>query len=170
MVAPRDLDTFCELEWPRLVGALSLYTGDRYLAEELAQDAIARACQHWRRVRTLDAPGAWLHRVAVNLAHSHFRRSRAADRARIRHGVADDRGHETEDAVAVRLAVAALPSEERSAIVLRFYLGYSVRETAAILRCPEGTVKTRTRRGIGRLRASGFVDDEETEAEEVFDG
>lgn len=167
-MAPPDLEAFCQSEWPRLVGALSLYTGDRHLAEELAQDAIARACQHWWRVRTLDAPGAWLHRVAVNLAHSHFRRSRAAERARIRLGPTDEHNPEAEDAVAVRLAVAALPSDERSAIVLRFYVGYSVRETAAILRCPEGTVKTRTRRAIGRLRASGFVD--EQEAEEVSDG
>jgi DNA-directed RNA polymerase specialized sigma24 family protein len=73
-VAPTDLTEFCEAEWPRLVGSLSLYTGDADLAEELAQEAVARVCRHWRRVRTMDAPAAWLHRVARNLAHSHFRR------------------------------------------------------------------------------------------------
>jgi len=158
-VAPTDLTAFCEAEWPRLVGALSLYTGDADLAEELAQEAVARACRHWRRVRTMDAPAAWLHRVARNLAHSHFRRARAGARAHERAGVDRDRS-EPDDAVTLRVVVASLPQRERDAIVARFYLGMSVRETAAALECPEGTVKTLTHRAIARLRDAGFVDEE----------
>lgn len=75
--APADLAAFCRLEHPRLVGTLGLYTGDADLAEELAQDALLRACRDWDRVRTFAAPGAWVHRVAINLANSAFR-SRAA--------------------------------------------------------------------------------------------
>lgn len=161
MAAPPELVAFCEAEWPRLVGALSLHTGDRDLAEDLAQDAIAKVCQHWRRVRRLDAPEAWLHRVALNLAHSHFRRVGAGRRARVRHGVPERRVDDADDVIAIRAAVASLPERERATIVLRFYVGSSVRETAAILGCPEGTVKTLTHRAIGRLRASGLVDEEE---------
>jgi RNA polymerase sigma factor (sigma-70 family) len=158
-VAPADLTAFCEAEWPRLVGALSLYTGDADLAEELAQEAVARVCRHWRRVRTMDAPAAWLHRVARNLAHSHFRRARAGARAHERARVDVDHAA-GDDAVALRVVVAALPPRERDAIVARFYLGMSVRETAAALECPEGTVKTLTHRAIARLRDAGFVDEE----------
>lgn len=162
MVAPADLTAFCEEHWPRLVGALSLYTGDALLAEELAQEAVAKLCRHWRRVRTMDAPEAWLHRVARNLAHSHFRRTtrglRAASRLPREAAPADD------EAIALRVVVASLPERERDAIVLRFYLGYSVRETADALGCPEGTVKTLTHRAIGRLRESGYVDEEVIDA------
>jgi RNA polymerase sigma-70 factor (ECF subfamily) len=159
-VAPADLTAFCEAEWPRLVGALSLYTGDAGLAEELAQEAVARVCRHWRRVRTMDAPAAWLHRVARNLAHSHFRRARAGARAHERARADLDETPGGDDAIALRVVVASLPVRERDAIVARFYLGMSVRETAEALECPEGTVKTLTHRAIARLRDAGFVDEE----------
>jgi len=162
-VAPVDLTAFCEAEWPRLVGALSLYTGDADLAEELAQEAVARACRHWRKVRRMDAPGAWLHRVARNLAHSHFRRARAGQRAQAR--AADPpTAPSGDDAVVLRAVVASLPERERDVIVLRFYLGLSVRETALELDVPEGTVKTLTHRAIGRLRERGVVDEEVIDA------
>jgi len=73
---------FCSAEYPRLVGAMSLYTGDAALAEELAQEALARACRNWSSVKNMPAPGAWAHRVAVNLANTHFRRARLERRAR----------------------------------------------------------------------------------------
>ncbi len=60
--------------------------------------------------------------------------------------------------------MAALPPRARDAVVLRFYVGCSVRETAEVLGCPEGTVKTITHRAVARLRAAGFVD------EEILDG
>jgi len=75
---------FCVAEHSRLVGALSLYCGDRTLAEELAQDALSRACRDWKKVRRLGAPGAWTHRVAINLANSHFRRAAIELRAKRR--------------------------------------------------------------------------------------
>jgi RNA polymerase sigma-70 factor (ECF subfamily) len=161
--APPDLTAFCNAEWSRLVGALSLYTGDAVLAEELAQEAVARLCRHWTKVAKMDAPAAWLHRVARNLAHSHFRRARvaarAAERARSSTVVSDDA-----DAIVLRTAVAALPPRERDAIVLRYYVGCSVRETAVALGCPEGTVKTLTHRAIALLRESGIVAEEHADA------
>jgi RNA polymerase sigma-70 factor (ECF subfamily) len=162
-MAPGDLTAFCEAEWPRLVGALSLYTGDADLAEELAQEAVARACRHWRSVRKMDAPGAWLHRVARNLAHSHFRRARVGARAQER-AVVVDATPASDDAVVLRAVVASLPEAERDVIVLRVYLGLSVRDTASELDIPEGTVKTLTHRAIGRLRERGVVDEEVIDA------
>ena len=162
-MAPGDLTEFCEAEWPRLVGSLSLYTGDADLAEELAQEAVARACQHWRSVRKMDAPSAWLHRVARNLAHSHFRRAKVGARAYER-AVVVDATPAADDAVVLRAVVASLPEAERDVIVLRFYLGLSVRDAASELDIPEGTVKTLTHRAIGRLRERGVVDEEVIDA------
>ena len=75
------LRDFCTAEYPRLLGTLTLYCNDRGVAEELAQEALARACVSWPKVRGMDAPGAWIHRVAMNLANSHFRRRGAERRA-----------------------------------------------------------------------------------------
>ena len=157
---------FCEREWSRLVGALVLLLGDRLAAEDLAQETLARVCRDWDRVRTLESPGGWAHRVACNLAASHRRRDRVARRALDRVAgrplspPADDA-----DAVAVRDAILMLPERERRALVLRFFADLSVRDTAAAMRVPEGTVKTLTRSAIAALRASGLVTSTDHEAE-----
>ena len=157
----RALVEFCRTEWPRLVGSLSLDVGSRELAEDLAQETLARVCAHWRRVRRADSPSAWAHRVAFNLAKSHGRRQatwarvqpRALDRPL---GAVDpDRA----SVLAVRDALATLPTPQRQALVLRYFADLSVRDTAAVMRCPENTVKTHTRRALDVLRASGLLDD-----------
>lgn len=150
-----ELEVFCRREYPRLVGSLSLHCGDPGVAEELAQEALARACDRWERVRQMDAPGAWVHRVAVNLASSHFRRRQAERRANARHGDDSARAHTDHDvagAVAVRQAVSRLPDRQRTAVALRFFLEMSVAEAAAVMHCSEGAVTQHTRRGVAALR------------------
>lgn len=146
-------------EHTRLVGLLALHTGDRWVAEELAQDTIVRLCQHWPRVRRMDRPGAWLTRVGLNLANSWLRRRAAERRALARTGptpeVVDD---DTVATLAVRGAVSQLPRRQRTAVVLRFYGGLSVAETSDVMGCAQGTVKALTHRAIGALRAGGLTD------------
>jgi RNA polymerase sigma-70 factor (ECF subfamily) len=153
-----EFAAFCLEEHPRLVGALSLYCGDRALAEELAQDALSRACRDWRKVRELGAPGAWTHRVAINLANSYFRRASAEARAKRRlrgeESVRKDSGLDPATAIDIRRAVASLPRRERTALILRYYLDMSVRDVAEAMDCPEGTVKTLTRKSVASLRQS----------------
>jgi RNA polymerase sigma-70 factor (sigma-E family) len=149
---------FCRAECPRLVGTLTLYCGDRHLAEELAQEALARACRSWPRVQTMTAPGAWVHRVAINLANRHFRRRRVALGAVRRHASSISPVHDDGDvaaAVAVRAAVAALPLRQRTALVLRYYSDLPVAQVAAAMGCAEGTVKALTHKAVGALRAHG---------------
>jgi RNA polymerase sigma-70 factor (ECF subfamily) len=113
---PADAAAFCAAEYPRLVGGLTLYTGQQDLAEELAQEALLRACQRWERVRVLESPGGWVWRVAVNLGNSHFRRRKVASRARERLQNAVPKSQidaDAGEAVAVRRAVAALLAARR---------------------------------------------------------
>jgi RNA polymerase sigma factor (sigma-70 family) len=156
-----DLSVFCQAEHRRLVGVLSLYCRDRHVAEELAQDTIVRIIGDWGRVRRLDSPSAWAHRVAINLANSHLRRRlaerRALRRLSYRPGV-EHHDLDTSTAVAVRAAVAGLPRRERAVVVLRFFADFSVREVADLLGMPEGTVKTLTARALAELRAAGLTD------------
>lgn len=72
------------MEHPRLVRALALYTGDAAWGEELAQEALVQVIRKWEDVAQMAAPGAWAHRVGLNLAKSGFRRRQAAARARRR--------------------------------------------------------------------------------------
>jgi RNA polymerase sigma factor (sigma-70 family) len=162
------LADFCREEWPRLVGSLSLYVGSRELAEDLAQETLVRVCGHWRKVATAESPSAWAHRVGFNLAKSHGRRRSALSRAQARAGAPAIASfeHDRADALAVHDALRALPEAQRQALILRYFVDLSVRDTAIAMRCPENTVKTHTRRALGAMRASGLVDDE-TMAEEA---
>ena len=164
-----DVDSFCRREWPRLVGTLSLFTGDADLAEELAQETLARVCRDWRKVSQLAAPGAWAHRVAINLARSHFRHRAVVRKhasALVASTTVDD---DTANALAVRDAVARLPLRPRTALVLRYFADLSVAETAEAMHCPEGTVKTLTRQAILALRNQGLVSDAGIEQESMAD-
>jgi RNA polymerase sigma-70 factor (ECF subfamily) len=162
----QDLVDFCREEWPRLVGSLSLYAGNRQLAEDLAQETLYRACRHWRTVRRADSPSAWAHRVAFNLATSAGRRRAAWNRARDRMPAPEPLAVvDHAEALAVRDAVVALPVPQRAAIVLRYFAQMTVAETAEAMRCPENTVKTHTRRALLALRASGLLGDDDLTAE-----
>ena len=160
--AEHALVSFCKAEHPRLVGVLSLYCGDRSVAEELAQEAVLRVCRDWSRVRELDDPVAWLNRVAFNLAKSGFRH-RAAERKALLRMTARGRAPDDRDdaaAVAVRRAVARLPERQKHALLLRYFLDLSVADTAEQLGCPEGTVKTLTFQAIAALRQAGLEFDD----------
>ena len=149
-------EAFCARVRPWLVGSLSLYCGDTDVAEELAQDTLARVWDRWPSVRVMVAPEAWAYRVALNLANSHYRRRAAERRATARQvplRVVQDR-EDTADAVTVRQAVARLPKRQRAALVLRYYADLPVAETADLLGCAPGTVKALTHQAIAGLRAS----------------
>lgn len=172
MAPPDDLVAFCQREHARLVGTITLYCGDRALGEEIAQEALASACERWEKVRTMDAPGAWVHRVAINATNSRFRRLGAERRARRRlEGRHDDVVTDPDgaDALAIRRGLAALPARQRQALVLRFYLGLSVAETARWMESSEAAVKALTQRAIARLRELLGIELQLDEAMEVDD-
>lgn len=154
MDAAEDLVAFCHREYPRLVGALTVHTGDRELACDLAQEALARACARWDEVGGMLAPGMWVYRVALNLSASHFRRVAVLRRVQRLLGSTQTDGAESDvaEVLAVREAVAGLPARLRTAVVLRHVLGLSVEETAEVMGLTPGSVRTTTSRAHARLR------------------
>lgn len=164
--AHEAMTVFCRAEHARLVGALTLQVGDRAVAEELAQETLIRACQHWERVSQMASPRAWLHRVARNLARSWWRRRGAERRARARHDARPvDQRDSTDgsDRLAMRAAVRALPDRQRTALVLRYYADLPGAEVADLMGCAEATVRALTYQAIAHLRRHGGL------LEETFD-
>lgn len=159
---PRDeeLERFCADAYPRLVAAFTHHFGDRWLAEELAQDALVRACDHWGRVRDLASPVGWTFRVGVNLGTSWFRRRSAERRAKQRHGGSPTtyEDPDTADRLAVADALAQLPERQREVVVLRYFLGLSADEAAGVLGSTAGAVRGATHRAVRGLRERLDVD------------
>lgn len=155
MDTPADLDEFLSTVRPRLVAAMELYLGDRYVAEEIVQEACVRAASRWSRVATLDSPGGWTYRVARNLATSSLRRRRAERRARQRlrdTDVGPGAASDTADQVTVRDALAKLTEAQREAIVLKYFLGLDGPEIAARMGRSHGAARALIKRGIAALR------------------
>jgi len=154
------LVAFSDRHHLRVVAVVAGLVGDRHVAEDLAQEAFLRLHLHWDRVQHLANPEAWLYRVASNLANSWWRRRFAERRANRRHGPGATASYEPDhaDVLAVRAAVAALPTRQRTVVVLRYFGGCSVAEAAEAMRCREGTVKSLTHRATHALRTSLGVD------------
>jgi len=155
------LDTFCRAEYPKVLGMLTLLCNDRELATELTQETMIRVVQHWKDVSAMEAPGTWVNPVAVDLAHSWFRRTMARRRA-IGKLVqrSDDVVSRSDSAeqIALRQAVAELPARQRSVVVLRFYADLAPDDVARAMGIKPGTVWALTSQAIASLRRSGIAD------------
>ena len=134
-----------------LARALGLALRDSALGAEAADEAFARACQRWGQVSAYANPQGWVFRVGLNWARSWLRRVR---RERERRPLLAQ-PHATEDRardVDLERALATLNDSHRAVIVARFYLDWSVAETADALGIATGTVKSRLSRGLEQLR------------------
>jgi RNA polymerase sigma-70 factor (sigma-E family) len=150
-------------ESAHVVNLAYLLTGQRQLAEDLAQEAFLRVASRIREVSP-DAFGAYLRRTVVNLVRSHYRHARVerryadrveSDSARRREASeAASSSTEVETRDELWNALQALPARQREALVCRFYLDLSEEQTAAALHIAVGTVKSATSRGLQALRDS----------------
>jgi RNA polymerase sigma-70 factor (ECF subfamily) len=122
-------------------------TGDPTEARDHVQEAFVRAWTRWTYVSGLDDPEGWVRRVAHNLAVSRWRRARRLVLGRAPDAAVpfDDEQH------AVVIALAALPRQQREAIVLHHLVGLPVAEVADQLHVPVGTVKSWLSRGRRQL-------------------
>ncbi len=135
----------------RLLHQMYAMTGNLADAQELVQEAYARAWQRWSTVSTYDDPQAWVRTVAWRLAASKWRRAKTAMAAMVRHGAPEDTPEPSIDNVARVAALRAIPDAQRRAIVLHHLSGLSVAEVAHEVGAPEGTVKARLSRGRAAL-------------------
>jgi DNA-directed RNA polymerase specialized sigma24 family protein len=147
-------ESFFQAEYPSLVRALYLLTGDQDEAEELAQATMARVYERWDRVRVMDSPAGYVYRAAVNLHRQ--RRRHLAIRARRLLAMAVHAESTQPPGPGGRLeladAIASLPAGQRQAFLLVEWLGMSSQEAAHILRIAPASVRTRIHRARATLR------------------
>jgi RNA polymerase sigma-70 factor (sigma-E family) len=155
-----DFVGFVASRYRALVGSAFLLVGDRGQAEDLVQDALFRTFLAWDRLRAVEAAEAYTRTTMVRLAGRWWRR-------RWRGEVPADTDETAcaawgvpvgvDVALDVRAALAVLPWQQRAALILRFFDDLSEVDTAAVLGCSVGTVKSRTSRGLASLRAAGIL-------------
>jgi RNA polymerase sigma-70 factor (ECF subfamily) len=124
------------------------------MAEDLTQETFVRAYRARHAYKPTAPPGAWLHRIGVNLAISHLRRQRLArllpGRLYMPH---EGRDYDQADARnVISEALEVLSPKLRAAVVLHYYQGFTREEVAAILGIPSGTVASRIAKAITLMR------------------
>ena len=161
MLDDTTIREFLRDDYPRLVNAVALLTGDLPAAEDAVQEALVRAWIRSDRGDVIESLPAWVAVVAMNLTRSGWRRVTAERRARARLAsvVADDsRGV---DRVDVQRALAGLPRRQRQIAVLRYFLQMDTREVADALGVSEGTVKNSLSKARDALAVTLHIDEQE---------
>jgi RNA polymerase sigma-70 factor (ECF subfamily) len=151
-VGVESFEAFVTSSHPRLYGALCLLTRDRFEAEEIAQEAFVRIFERWERVRAVEDPTGYLFRTAMNVFRKRYRRATLAVRRAAFLARRDDDFEQIEDRDVVVRAVAALPADQRAALVVTSLLGYPSEEAARILGIKPSTVRARATRARAALR------------------
>ncbi|MEU8005756.1 sigma-70 family RNA polymerase sigma factor [Catellatospora sp. NPDC049111] len=126
------------------------FTADMQAAQDVAQEAFARAWQRWHQVSGYHDPLAWIRRVSINLTNSRWRRLRTA-RSYLERQREEHAAEVSPDHVAVVAALRRLPKNQRSALVLHYLADLSVEDVAQHLDAPVGTVKSWLHRGRSAL-------------------
>jgi len=164
-----QFDEFMASRWPGLVRLAFGLTGDRWLAEDLAQTALASAYAAWWRVRRADDPDAYVRRILINASKRRFRGPRLSEQAGgpddLPDPAAGDPAGEVGERSALLAALAELPPRQRAVVVLRYAEDMSDAQVGALLGCSAGTVRSQAARALAKLRASARLAEEEREEE-----
>jgi RNA polymerase sigma-70 factor (sigma-E family) len=142
-------------EYRNLVRLARLLLDDVGASEEVVQDAFVALQLRWRTIREPEKAAAWLRSAVLNGARSQLRRRQVRERLLPRPGPdggpADGAALAADEHRRVVAALQQLPRRQREALVLRFYLELSERETAEAMGVSAGSVKTHVHRGLAAL-------------------
>jgi RNA polymerase sigma-70 factor (sigma-E family) len=159
-VNARDREQFEEFmtsRWPGLVRLAYGLTGDRWLAEDLAQTALASAYASWWRVRRADDPDAYVRQILLNAGKGRFRQRRVREQpaAAAPEAAVSDPTTSVDERSALLAALQGLPPRQRAVVVLRYWEDLTDAQAGALLGCSASTVRSQAARALAKLRASG---------------
>ncbi|HZO66980.1 MAG TPA: SigE family RNA polymerase sigma factor [Kribbellaceae bacterium] len=153
-----DFETWVAARGDALLRFAYVLTGDAVLGEDAVQDALTTACAKWSRIRRADDPDAYVRRMIVNAHVSWWRRFRRREapvaEPDLGAPVSPDGAGERAEADAVWALCATLPTQQRAAVVLRYYEGLSYAEIGEVLGCAEATARSRVYRALGTLKTA----------------
>jgi RNA polymerase sigma-70 factor (sigma-E family) len=141
---------------PALLNTAHLLLRDHDAAEDATQSSLLRTFRRWNRARA--APEAFSQRVLINVCRNYWRHERrhpihaSTDQEPTAASPSISESERVDQRLQVEDALATLPAQQREVLVLRFFLDFSVPQTAQLLQIPEGTVKSATHRGLRALR------------------
>ncbi|MDN5856793.1 MAG: SigE family RNA polymerase sigma factor [Actinomycetia bacterium] len=151
-----EFDSFVLGAWSRLFRTAYALTGNRADAEDMLQNAFAKAYSNWRKVRRAESPEAYVHRIVANETMTAWRR-------RWRHVehstdtppdvTAPSHADSVGDRSTMWAAIQALPPRQRAVVVLRYYEDLSEKEIADVLGISPGTVKSQASRALKALHS-----------------
>ena len=139
----------------RLYRTALLYLGSETAAVDAVDEAVYKGYLARKKLRQPEFFATWLTRILINVCTKELRR-------RVRETAVEtlpETAVEEFDALPLKEAVERLPDDIRAVIVLRYFTGLTLAETAAALNVPPGTVSTRQRKGLGLLRLELEEDD-----------
>jgi RNA polymerase sigma factor (sigma-70 family) len=137
----------------RVEASVRLATGDRDLAADAADEALVRAYERWDRVSVMGSPEGWTVRVALNVARRRLRRRAVERRLLMRRGPGVHVDPEVSDEH-LWAAVRALPSRQRTAVVLRYVMDLKEADIASVMKVTRSTVSTTLRDARASLQAA----------------
>lgn len=144
---------------PRLRRIAYLLCQDWHRADDLTQNALTRLYVNWRRARAAENLDAYVGEILLNVflaeqrTHWWKRTSVHAQPGEPRaDSAAEWNGPAVDEALDVRAALMTLPPRRRATVVLRYYCDFSIEQTAQLLGCTPGTVKSQTVKALAQLR------------------
>lgn len=132
----------------RLYRTALLYLGSEAAAVDAVDEVVYKGFLARKKLRQPEFFATWLTRILINVCNAELRRRKRETAT----DVLPESAAEEFDALPLRAAVERLPREIRAVIVLRYFTGLTLAETAAALSVPPGTVSTRQRKGLSLLR------------------
>lgn len=163
MESPGSFEDFYVEQYPAVVGLAYALSGNRWIAEDLAQDAFLAAHRNWERVGAYEQPAAWIRRVVANLAVSAFRRRAVEVKglARMALGQPASLPELSADDDAFWKAVRSLPRRQSQVVALFYLEDLPIAEVAEILDMAPGTVKKHLHDGRHALAGLLFVEEDD---------
>ena len=132
----------------RLYKTALLYLGSESLAMDVVDEAVYKGlCNHWK-LRQQEYFTTWMTRILMNECHNEYRRQKRLKPLE----ELTEMAVEDYDALPLKEALKCLPKELKDVVILRYFTGYTLAETAKALKIPQGTAATRQRKALQLLK------------------
>ena len=132
----------------KLYRTAAVYLGDADAAEEALDEACYRGLKACGRLKEPEYFGTWMTRILINACNDEIKRRRR----QLSFEELPETAAENFDALPLKEAVRRLPRDLKDVVVLRYFSGYTIKETAVILGIPQGTAASRQRKALSLLR------------------